>query len=226
MKITEKQYNNFNNDYSKNRETQDNVCDTDFYQMFDFKVQGKKILDIGCGNGDDLKRLQKQGAEVFGIEPSEEFVREANLNIGKEAVIVGVGEDLPYVDSSFDIVISKYAIQTSTEAKKCIDESARVLVSGGILHFLIKHPFRQFLEKKKYSQNPVNYFKQEIIKSVIYDGLIELAEPTHTMEDYLNKDFFGNFELIDYRENFDFPASEQIDDDIYPTYFVLTARRK
>jgi len=53
-----------------------------------------------------------------------------------------------------------------------------------------------------------------------------IKEPTHKMEDYLNKDFFEQFELIDYRENFDFPASEQIEGDIYPTYFVLTAKKK
>ncbi|MGB0925386.1 MAG: class I SAM-dependent methyltransferase [Minisyncoccia bacterium] len=194
--------------------------------MLNFQVRGKKILDIGCGNGDDLKKLSDQGASVYGVEPSGEFVNEANKKTGKDVVTLGVGENLPYSDAEFDVVISKYAIQTSSDAKSCMNESARVLVSGGILHVLIKHPIRQFLEKKKYSEKPVNYFKQEITKSVIYDGLIELAEPTHSMEDYLNADFFKNFELIDYRENFDFPASEQIDGDIYPTYFVLTARRK
>lgn len=224
MKTMDKQYNEFNNDYSENRDVHDYICDQDFYQMLNIKISEKKVLDIGCGNGDDVEILNNKGAVATGIEPSIEFV---NGGLAKGLDIhQGVGESLPFDDKMFDIVMSKYAIQTSTKAKECMLEAARVLKKGGILHVLIKHPFRQFVEKKKYSDKPINYFKQEITESVIYDGLITLQEPTHSMEDYLNADFFNLFELIDYRENFDFPASEQIDGDIYPTYFVLTARKK
>lgn len=224
MKTTDKQYDNFNEDYSENRDVHDHICDQDFYQMLNFEVNNKKTLDIGCGNGDDVEKLEKLGADAHGIEPSIEFVNSAQKKGLK--VKQGIGEELPYENNSFDIVFSKYAIQTSTKAKECMLEAARVLKSDGMLHVLIKHPMRQFLEKKKYMKKPVNYFKQEITESIIYDGLITLNEPTHKMEDYLNKEFFAEFELIDYRENFDFPASEQIDGDIYPAYFILTARKK
>lgn len=226
MKTVEKQYNQFNVDYSHNRLELNRIGDNDFYQMLNFPLKNKKVLDIGCGNGDDLKIIQQKGAMVYGIDPSEAFVEQARKNLNSETIIIGKGESLPYDNQSFDVVISKYAIQTSIDAKKILDESARVLKSGGILHILVKHPIIQFLEKRKFMNKPVNYFIQEITESIIYDGLITLNEPTHKMEDYLNKGFFKNFELIDYRENFDFPASEQINGDIYPTYFVLTARRK
>lgn len=226
MKTIEKQYNKFTTDYSDNRPEHDRIADNDFYQMLTFSLDNKRVLDVGCGNGDDLKIIQEKGALIYGLEPSEAFVKQARESLETENIIIGKGEELPYKDRSFDVVISKYAIQTSSDAKKILEESARVLCSGGILHILVKHPIRQFLEKKKYMKKPVNYFTQEITESIIYDGLITLNEPTHKIEDYLNRDFFSNFELIDYRENFDFPASEQIDGDIYPTYFVLTARKK
>jgi ubiquinone/menaquinone biosynthesis C-methylase UbiE len=224
MKTTDEQYNKFNRDYSKNRDTYDYICDQDFYEMVNFETKGKNLLDIGCGNGDDLLQFKKLGAQVFGLEPSKEFIEEIklkNLNVKN-----GVGENLPFEDKTFDIVISKYAIQTSTQAKECLLEAARVLKKDGILHILVKHPIRQFLEKRKFQNKPVNYFKQEITESIIYNGKITLEEPSHSMEDYFNRDFFSNFNLIDYRENFDFPASEQINGDIYPTYFILTARKK
>lgn len=224
MKTTEKQYNNFNQTYSSTRDIHDYICDQDFYQMLKINLTGKKVLDIGCGNGNDIKKINNLGGTAVGVEPSINFIKEG-LDQGLE-IIEGVGESLPFEDDSFDLVISKYAIQTSSQAKKCLDEAARVLEPKGTLHILVKHPIRQFLEKKKYSKGPANYFKQEITTSIIYDGLITLQEPSHGMEDYLNADFFRNFELIDYRENFDFPASEQIDGDIYPTYFVLSARKK
>jgi ubiquinone/menaquinone biosynthesis C-methylase UbiE len=224
MKTTDKQYNEFNENYSDNRDAHDYICDQDFYQMLNINISGKRALDVGCGNGDDVQILNSKGAVASGIEPSIDFVHEGTekgLDIHH-----GIGEALPFKEETFDLVISKYAIQTSTKAKECMLEAGRVLKPEGILHVLIKHPLRQFIEKKKFLNKPINYFKQEVTKSVIYDGLITLKEPTHTMEDYLNADFFKIFDLIDYRENFDFPASEQIDGDIYPTYFVLTARKK
>lgn len=224
MKTTEKQYNEFNKEYSNNIE-KNYVADNDFYEMLDINNSYKNVLDIGCGDGHDLLKLEN-AKNISGVDPSEKFITQAKNNIPRGNFFLGYGESLPFEDDSFDLVISKYAIQTSSQAKKCLDEAARVLEPKGTLHILVKHPMQQFLEKKKYSKGPANYFKQELTTSIIYDGLITLQEPSHGMEDYLNADFFRNFELIDYRENFDFPASEQIDGDIYPTYFVLSARKK
>jgi ubiquinone/menaquinone biosynthesis C-methylase UbiE len=225
MKTTDKQYNKFNLDYSENIK-QNHIADNDFYQMLNVDPDNLTILDIGCGDGHDLKKIMKSTTFVYGIDPSEKFIEQAQNEIPKGDFDIGYGENLPYKDNYFDLIISKYAIQTSTKAKECMLEAARVLKPGGTLHILIKHPFQQFLEKKKFLNKSVNYFKQENTISVIYGGLITLNEPTHKMEDYLNADFFKEFELVDYRENFDFPASEQINDDIYPTYFIITARKK
>jgi len=225
MKNTDKQYNEFNNDYSNNID-QNHIADNDFYQMLNIHTDSFTILDIGCGDGHDLKKIINSTNSVYGIDPSEKFIDQAKSEIPTGKFTIGYGENLPYKDNYFDLVISKYAIQTSTKAKECMLEAARVLKSGGTLHVLIKHPIQQFLEKKKSMNKSVNYFKQEITESIIYGGIITLNEPTHKMEDYLNAEFFAQFELVDYRENFDFPASEQIDGDIYPTYFVLTARKK
>lgn len=225
MNTTYKQYNKFNQDYSENVE-QNHIADNDFYQLLTTNTSNKKILDIGCGDGHDLLKFSSQNSELYGIDPSDKFISDSKRKLPQGNFMVGYGEELPYEDDFFDLVISKYAIQTSTQAKECMLEAGRVLKPGGILHVLIKHPIQQFLEKKKHQGKSINYFTQEITKSIIYGGLITLEEPTHSMEDYLNADFFNIFELIDYRENFDFPASEQIDGDIYPTYFVLTARKK
>jgi len=225
MKNTDKQYNEFDKDYSENTKL-NYIADNDFYQMLNVNTDNIKVLDIGCGDGHDLKKFSDTTSKIYGIDPSEKFINQAKKELPEAEFIVGYGENIPFDNNYFDLVISKYAIQTSTKAKECLMEAARVLKPDGILHVLIKHPMQQFLEKKKFQKKPINYFNQENVESIIYGGLITLNEPTHKMEDYLNKDFFEKFELIDYRENFDFPASEQIDGDIYPTYFVLTARKK
>lgn len=52
------------------------------------------------------------------MEPSKEFIEEIKLK--DLNVKNGFGEDLPFKDKTFDIIISKYAIQTSTQAKECL----------------------------------------------------------------------------------------------------------
>lgn len=220
------QYNNFSVTYSQNLEVQNELSNTMFHRIFDFDVTNKKILDVGCGDGTDLKKIADQGAIPYGIDPSEEFVQMAK-NINKNGVIrKGIGEDVPFSDNFFDIVVSKWAIQTSPDVKKIFSEIARVLKKDGIFIALIKHPWMQQLEKVRDYGNNADYYEQKIVTSNIYEGKIVLKEPSHTIGDYFNKDFFENFELLDYQEATDFPASEQINNGIYPTFFIIKTRRK
>ena len=85
----DKQYNDFAGNYSENLEAQDEVGIRRFYEMLaTLEVAGKKVLDVGCGDGTDLAHLREMGAaEVSGIEPSEEFVKSAReKNQGSEIV--------------------------------------------------------------------------------------------------------------------------------------------
>lgn len=217
-----KQYNNFDDVYSSNLAVQDAAGNRFFYQTIDFSLEGQKVLDVGCGDGSDCNFYQKSGGIVTGIEPSDKFVSNAQSKFPKCSFIVGVGEDLPFKNATFDIVFSKYAIQTSFEVPKVMSEIARVLKRKGIMVILTKHPLRQFMEQNA----DKNYFKNNITTSNIYDGRIALHEPSHSFGEYFNKGFFDNFELIDYKEWYDFPASEQFSNLIHPTFFVIKARRK
>lgn len=217
-----KQYNNFDDIYSDNLAVQDSTGNRFFYQTIDFSLEGKNVLDVGCGDGTDCNFYQKSGGIVTGVEPSDNFVKTAQAKYPDCKFIVGVGEKIPLDDSLFDIVFSKYAIQTSPEVPSVMSEVARVLKSGGLFIMLSKHPFRQFLEQNA----DKNYFKNNITTSNIYDGRIALHEPSHSFGEYFNKGFFDNFDLLDYKEWYDFPASEQLGNAIHPTFFVIKARRR
>ena len=67
------------------------------------KVKGKKILEIGCGDGYCLQELNKQGFETYGIEISKirlDRCLKQGLN-----VIEGDIHNLPYPDNFFDNAI-------------------------------------------------------------------------------------------------------------------------
>lgn len=227
MKTTiQKQYNKFHNLYTKNF-SDDEVSNTVFYSFIDFEIRNKTILDIGCGDGRDLSLLyKKDNFAMFGIDPSIEFIKRAQINNPSGFFIEGIGENLPFNDKTFDVVISKWAIQTSPNVPQVLSETARVLKKDGILVLLSKHPILQFLQKIRDYGHGSNYYEQKITKSKIYNNAITIIEPTHTISEYFNAEFFKNFEIIDYTEGTDFPASTQINGDIYPTFFIVKARRK
>jgi len=220
------QYDNFHVAYSNNLAIQDDLSNHYFHEAIDFKLEGKKLLDIGCGDGSDLAILASRGAQVFGIDPSNEFLKKAQVNNPTGVFIKGVGESIPCESAMFDFVVSKWAMQTSINIPGILNEMARVIKPGGIIVFLSKHPWIQWLEKVRDYGHGADYYKQMIVTSNIYDGKIVLKEPSHTIGEYFNSEFFKNFEVIDYKEGTSFPASEQINNDIYPTFFIVKAKRK
>jgi ubiquinone/menaquinone biosynthesis C-methylase UbiE len=219
------QYNDFHAVYSENihQDEKSNAC---FYSQIDFEIENKKLLDIGCGDGADLVYFAKNKAIIYGLDPSTAFIAKA-----KEANPTGIfveakGEAIPFGDNTFDIVISKWALQTSSDVKQILIEVARVLKPGGTLLFLSKHPWMQQVEKMRDYGPSADYYERKVVTSKIFSGKIVLKEPSHTIGDYFNQEFYSNFEVLDYQEGTDFPASEQINEMVYPTFFVVKARKK
>jgi len=194
-----------------------------YYSMLDFDLAGKSLLDVGCGDGFDLDVFHRKGAVVHGIDASLEMVERANDRVPLSNISQGLMENLPYKSSSFDVVVSKYALQTSIDVPGVLREMDRVLRPGGILAYLAVHPLRQFLEKKKH---PKDYFIQEVVDSVFFGGRFSVHEPTHTLNEYLSPWFLARYDLIHFEECPDFPSSERVDGDTYPCFFMVKARKR
>ncbi|MCR4285656.1 MAG: methyltransferase domain-containing protein [Candidatus Kaiserbacteria bacterium] len=98
-------------------------------------VMGKRVLDLGCGDGSHAIVLKEMGAcEVFGIDINEAMLRRANQKLdGVEGVslILANGASLPFQNDSFDFIISNYVIQYFKDVTKVFAEIGRVLNSGG-----------------------------------------------------------------------------------------------
>jgi len=115
------------------------------------------ILDIGCGVGNHLWFLAREGFNAYGIEGSEtavQLARELLKKFGVKASI-NVGDftkKLPYDDEFFDLIIDRSSLSCVSyeNIKNVINEIHRVLKSGGYFLFTpYSKSHTSFVESKK-----------------------------------------------------------------------------
>lgn len=107
----------------------------------EFGSSGKKVLDLGCGNGRHVWLAAKEGFDAYGIDLSQHAIDLAKNwmsgdNLAYKDLRSGnIAEALPYEDNFFDIIISYGALDHMAldESKKAIGEARRVLKSGGLI---------------------------------------------------------------------------------------------
>lgn len=146
-------------------------------------IQGKKILDLGCGTGYGSKELIKLGAgEVTGIDISREAIKFAISNfqtksdarIHKLTFQVGDVTRLPFLNNSFDVIISFEVIEHIQNYLIYLQEAFRVLRDGGYFIFSTpnrlqyRHSTSHFHFKEFTTDELIDLFKQFKQKVVVY----------------------------------------------------------
>lgn len=105
-----------------------------------------RVLDVGCGAGDSMQeewqlRCGREGApqiEMVGVDIDEEALAQGRLNYPQFLFVCAKGEKLPFLDSSFDAVISRVAIPYM-DIPAALREIQRVLKEDGELRIKL-HP--------------------------------------------------------------------------------------
>ncbi len=128
--------------FDKQREQIDSAEDAE--RIHDFaSFPGKKVLEVGCGNGYVLSRYARQGADVVGVDITRTAVelcrqRFAHMNLAgtfQEAD----AERLPFADATFDCVCSMGVLHHVPDTRRAVTEIHRVLKPGGRLIVMFYH---------------------------------------------------------------------------------------
>ncbi len=96
--------------------------------------EGMHILDLGCGTGilfDMLRRAVGDSGSVTGVDFSFEMAQKAHRNFPfpNVNVIDADAVALPFVDSSFDMVVAFASFAHFSNQQRALDEAHRVLKS-------------------------------------------------------------------------------------------------
>jgi SAM-dependent methyltransferase len=79
-------------------------------------AQGRTALDVATGGGHVARRLRDEGCEVVTLDPSP----------GMRPDVIARAEDLPFADSSFDVVATRIAAHHFEDVAEAVREMARV----------------------------------------------------------------------------------------------------
>jgi len=162
----------FFEEYDRLREVNEPV---DFsYRLHEFRdFVGKRVLDIGCGNGYVLSRFAREGAHATGIDLTKAAVdlsrRRFELMELSGQFVVGSAEELPFPTESFDAVTSMGVLHHTPDTSGAVAEVRRVLKPGGRLIVMFYHRnsavYRRLQLRSRLRRRPL----QELVNEV--DGV-------------------------------------------------------
>jgi ubiquinone/menaquinone biosynthesis C-methylase UbiE len=90
------------------------------------------VLEVGCGSGNYISAIRAQaGCSCDGIDPSDEMLEAARRQAPEVSFRIGRGEDLPYLDDTFDLAFSVDVIHHVTPRADFFSQVHRVLKPGG-----------------------------------------------------------------------------------------------
>ena len=107
-----------------------------FVERLEFPA-GARALDVACGTGNVALPLARRGAVVTGVDIAPNLLVQARERAAAEGLKVqfdeGDAEQLPYADSSFDVVVTMFGAMFAPRPELVAAEFARVLKPGGLL---------------------------------------------------------------------------------------------
>jgi SAM-dependent methyltransferase len=171
-------------------------------------VKGKRILDLGCGDGKYGIELLNRGAHHYhGIEGSKKMSYLARENLKSFSSVIEVGdiEKVEFESMKYDIIVSRLVLHYIEDIGRLLKRIRESLIENGEFIFSIEHPIitscyeAYHKEVKRGNWIVDNYFKTgERVNIWIGKNVVKYHK---TLEDYWRIIKDSNLEVIEIRES-------------------------
>ena len=98
---------------------------------------GMRVLDVGCGTGNQSIPAARRGARVTGVDLAPNLLEQAKEKTQREKLsiefIEGDAEQLPFGDGEFDVVYSMFGAMFAPHPDTVVSEFVRVCRRHGLI---------------------------------------------------------------------------------------------
>lgn len=182
-------------------------------------LEGKTVLDLGCGYGWHCKFAAEQGAmQILGLDLSRKMITEAKKRNPSEKItyrICGI-EEYEYPENRWDCVVSNLALHYIENIEAIFQKVYRTLKPHGIFLFNIEHPVFTagvgqdwiYSEAQKPLYWPIDDYFKPGERSTHFLGC-DVVKQHHTLAQILMGLLNNGFELKNVEEAM--PSEEMLD---------------
>ena len=128
------------------------------------------ILEIGCGNGRDIKHVIEDRNMIFGIDISESayYAQRRYENAGNVCIIRCDVNKLPFASDTFDLIYSDHVLQHIDNLENCFNEVKRVINGRGKFVFNLYSQENNFVMTKIIEPLKKIILSKLPVKTVLY----------------------------------------------------------
>ena len=142
-------------------------------------LEGKRMLDIGCGYGRDTRYFASLLMNTWGIDFSNEAIKIALQHPYKNTIFaIGDALNIPYSNNYFDFCFCNCVIHwfSYENIKKAICEAYRVLTTDGTAIFCIPEFDNEKIKDCVFFYNGLKYLKDDIFEDFKYFKKINIEK--------------------------------------------------
>ena len=163
-------YNDIVQEYTE--EFFDDKSDEKYIDQFLQSLEGKNVLDAGCGNGRDCKYINQKGFKVKGIDLSKEMLVIAKKMVPKVDFEVMDITNITYSDNSYDGIISNCSFFhiSVEELPKTLNSFSKILKPNGKLLLILQEGLGEAMIEEPFRKGVyiyINYFSVKQISELL-----------------------------------------------------------
>lgn len=121
---------------AKHYHEHDRVQKLSCIQLFESMDPGRVLLDIGAGPGTDFSQFESV-KQVIALDIAQGMLEQVKLDFPNYQTVCANAELIPLPDNTIDSAYSNLALQWCGDLSSSLNETARVLKSGGEYHLAI-----------------------------------------------------------------------------------------
>lgn len=155
-------------------------------RQVDLKLEGCRVVEVGCGTGRNTIWLAERAREVVGMDFSEAMLAKARMRITDRHVRFvqhDIRKTWPLANASADVIVAMLILEHVEHLETVFAEAVRVLTDGGQFLLCELHPMRQLAGGQAQFSNSKTGEQQRV------------AAFLHDVSDYVNGGLAAGLQL-------------------------------